>query len=418
MRFLDPLDDESRRGGARSSRVILWLLCALLPAEASAGNYPVSAFSTSLRMPPELVDESSLLFQHPHRAGSTGTRILAYNTSYSSYPPLGFYVPGFTVSTETPAIGVVGSTGAHGVFLLAQPSVLDPNTAKLQIGWGAAWSWLRVGLAARHERNSSESHSMRSFPGSGGVLYETASGYSVTSTVWEVALGLGVGSEKIDFDVALDLVRDEDMIEEYAYALDSLAAAARTDNEPSPHLAARLRARIGGEAEIVVAGRWGRADADLFGTAIDGDTVVHYLVPRTFENWSAGIGVFFSAGQLDWLGISATWEHLEAPDFYYFAVPGKKSLEHVACAFALRQRLWNELWVQAGTVFRYIEPTRESVDPRPSNRSRHEEQQQSFTSDFAWGASYSWKYVDVRTTVSDTVDFDNLFLSLDVIVHP
>ncbi len=369
-------------------------------------------------MPPELVDESSLLFQLPQRAGLTETRIFAYSTSFSAYAPPGFYVPGFSVYTDTPAIGVVGHSGAHGVFLLAQPSVLYSNNALLQLGWGASWSWLRVGLAARHERNNSEYSEVRSSPRPGDTAYTTEYGTSITAEDWEGSIGLGVGSEEFDLDVALDLLRDEDAIEQHVYAVDTLAAAFGTSDELSPHLTARLRARIGMEAEIVVAGRWGRTDGDLHGTAIDRDTVVDYFVPRTYENWSAGIGVFFSAARLDWLGISATWEHLEAPDFDYYTVPGKKTFEHVWCAFSLRQRLWRELWAQAGTAFRYIESTVERDDPRPGSRSRYETQQQTITSDFAWGASYSWKYIDLRTTVSESLDLDGLFVSLDVIVHP
>ncbi len=422
MRFGDPRDNESPCGYATSSRAILWLLCVLLPAHALAGNYPISAFSASLRMPPELVDESSLLFQLPQHAGSKGTRIFAYNAGYSAYAPLGFYVPEFSYYTDTPAMGVVGQTGAHGVFLLAEPSARSmfrsTNNTKLQAGWGASWSWLRVGLAARHERNNSESTDIRTSPGPGGTTYDAEYRNSVTAEVWEGAIGLGVGSENLDLDVSLDLVSDEYAAEQLAYTADTLATNFRTDDDPSPHLTARLRTRVGTETEIVVSGRWGKIDADLNGTAIGADTVVDFSAARSFENWSASIGAFFSAGQLDWLGVSATWEHLEAPEFDYQTIPGKKSLDHVACAFSLRQRLWKQLWAQAGTGFRYIEVTSERHDPRPGTRFLNQTKQQTITGDFAWGASYSWKYVDVRTTVSDTVDFDNLFFAVDVIVHP
>ena len=423
VRFGDSRDNESRRDFMTSSRAIPWLLCVLLPAHALAGNYPMSAFSSSLRMPPELVDESSLLFQLPQQAGSNGTRIFAYNAGFSAYAPLGFYVPEFSpYYTDTPAMGVVGHTGAHGVFLLAQPSVRSTfgstNNTKLQAGWGASWSWLRVGLAARHERQDSESSEVRSSPGPGGTTYDAEYGNSITAEVWEGAIGLGVGSENLDLDVSLDLSSEEYVAEQLAYAADTLATTFRTDDEPSPHLTARLRTQIGAETEIVVSGRWGKTDADLDGTAIGADTVVDFSVARSFENWSASIGAFFSAGQLDWLGVSATWEHLEVPEFDYSTIPGKKSLEHVACAFSLRQRLWRQLWAQAGTAFRYIEVTRELQDPRPGNRDFSESQKQTITGDFAWGASYSWKYVDIRTTVSDTFDINNLFVALDVIVHP
>ncbi|HZM17603.1 MAG TPA: hypothetical protein VFE28_16535 [Candidatus Krumholzibacteria bacterium] len=411
----------SARGHHRLRRRIGLCLGLLLlfPAAGRTGGYPVTAFSTSLRLAPELVDETSLLFQLPQRAGLAGSQVFAVNNFYTPY----YFTSGRGITydlfpySQGPTLGVLGHTHGQSLFLLAQPSVHFAQSTLIQVGWGASWRWLRAGIAARNDHIESENSTIERSV-SNGQAYDYLYASSTTNEIWEGSIGIGVGSEGLGFDVAVDLQRPEEAAEIQVLSSDTLAVHWETDDDLSTQISGRLHARLGDSVEFVAAGSWGELEVDRQGSLAGDDTLFTHLL--SLKSWSAGAMVSFPAGGLDAFFVSGYWEHREIPGSLYFSNTdlGKEERDRASLAFALRQRLWRQLWGQAGIAMYWVKTGSEFRELTTDRDRLTRNGQQSLSGDFAWGVSYSWRYFDTRAAVSETFDLTNLFLSLDVFVHP
>ncbi len=388
----------------------------LVPTVGRTGGYPITAFSTSLRLAPELVDETSLLYQLPQRAGLAGSQVFAVNNFYffPYYGSLGGLFEPFPYSS-VPTLGVLGHTHGQSLFLLTQPSLFYSESTMIQVGWGASWSGLRLGLAARNDRHESETLYSLSRQG-----HENLDTSSTKNELWEGSIGLGVGGDRFGVDVAVDLQRPEETVERQMTGIDTLLLRSETEGDLSTQIAGRFHARFGSSVEVVGAGSWGSLEADLQGVVSMDDTIANYTQPRSLENWSAGLAVSFPAGRLDWFAVSAHWQHREIPSTGYSSVvdSGERKLEQGTLAISLRQQLWKELWGQAGVAARWEETGNETLSQGPTQEYRSRSEERTLRGDFAWGASYAWRYFQARATVSETFDLNDLFVTLDVFVHP
>src|SRR5262245_36059832 len=171
-----------------ASKVAGWMTGALAFAvtDAGAGEFPSTAFSSSLSTLPEYVDEDALLFQFPQRAGVTSSRFFAFGLGSGE------------------ALGVAGNWRSQGFFLLSQPGTLF-GSSLLQGGWGATWRGLRLGVAGRAARTHEETGYLYTFSDRfyGNQLRLDFDG--TERTLWEGSFGLGLGGEQAEVDLALDM---------------------------------------------------------------------------------------------------------------------------------------------------------------------------------------------------------------------
>ncbi len=402
------------RGAAIAAAVLALVaataaVLALAASAADAGEFPNTAFASSMTTRSEYVDEAALLFVFPERAGIAGSRILALDLGGSE------------------ALGAVGSARGHGFFLLSQRSSPLALSSLLQAGWGVAWHGMRLGVAGRAARSQEESGRLFAYynpvPGQPDEYDLGFDGYE--RTLWEGALGLGCGGERVELDVAVDVHAIDAQLTfldlQYGSPFaDTTLVALESVSDPVFGGAGRLRWRLGGAAEMVGAGGWSRFEEDFEGIQYFASDLSNVFLERDLESWFAGLSASFPAGRIDWLAMTGHWRHLE-DDLRNNSSRQQRTTtnEDGVLSIALRQALWRDLWGQAGIAVAYhrFEENSLSVD---SNSRLFESRRSnaSFSEDFAWGVSYVWRNVDLRAAVRETLPISNLFFALDFTVHP
>ncbi|HZM17602.1 MAG TPA: hypothetical protein VFE28_16530 [Candidatus Krumholzibacteria bacterium] len=397
--------------GARrlASRVAGWMTGALAYAatDAGAGEFPITAFSSSLSTLPEYVDEEALLFQFPQRAGVTNTRLFAFGLG----------------SRE--ALGVAGNWGSHGFFLLSQQGTLF-GSSLLQGGWGASWRGLRLGVAGRAARTHDEAGSLYTSqdPFYGNQLTVDFDG--TERTLWEGSFGLGLGGKNAEVDLAVDVtsIQAELTYLHLDYGrppADTTLVHLESTEDLGLGGVARLRWHLGGGVEVVGAGSWHRVEDNYDGLEYIASRLSTVLLEHELESWFAGLSVSFPAGRIDWIAFTAHWQHLE--DGQRNSSARNQSTvtdEDGILSVALRQQLWQDLWGQAGVEIGYSQLERHETRLSSDGQSLQERVSTSSTlsENFAWGVSYVWRNVDLRAAVRETLPISNLFFALDFTVHP
>ena len=386
---------------ARGISTVVLLLLALGCRGAAAVEFPVSAYAASLDTPPELIDPLSLLFRLPQRAALTETQIFVFTTS----------------SDE--ALGALGNTHGQGFFVLAQPHDNPPGST-FHAGWGGGLGALRLGLAGRASRRQEETLRMTTLDAEFQGDYEGAE-----RTLWEGSAGLGIGRDRFEVDVAIDATR-LDATESYVYLqanvpyADTTLVYMESDNDWSHGGSAALRVRLAGDVELAAAGFWSRLETTYTGLDYIQSRLSDIVVERSNERWSAGLCATFPAGVFDWMAVSGRWLSTESEYWdrsaadYNFVTSEQGQL-----SLALRQNLWRELWGHAGVAIAYTRTNNRFEEIRYDGAVyRRDEGSERFTQDFSCGASYSWRNIDLRAAVRETLPLSDLFFALDVVVRP
>lgn len=389
------------RDRALAAAMASLVLQLLGSSSARAVEFPVSAYAASLDTPPELVDPLSLLFRMPQRAALTESQIFV-----------------FTGSSDE-ALGAIGNTHGQGFFLLAQPHVNPPGST-FHAGWGGNLSALRLGLAGRASRRQEESLRMTTREAEFSGDYEGAE-----RTLWEGSIGLGVGRERFEVDATIDATR-LDAKESFVFLeanqpyADTTLVYLESDDDWSYGGAAALRARFGGDVELCAAGFWNRLETTYTGIDYIQSDLSAIEVERCYERWSAGLCAAFPAGMFDWLAVSGRWLSTETEQWDRSAADYRlETFEQGQLSLALRQNMWRDLWGHAGVAVAY---TRSKNHYEEINFDgglwRRDEGSERFSQDFSCGASYSWRNIDLRAAVRETLPLADLFFALDVIVRP
>lgn len=386
---------------------VLFPSCAIVPT-AWAAEYANSALATSLGMAPELVDEMSLLFRLPQRAGLTSSRLFAlFNREY-------YYSPFEQFPTVVSSFGVVAQTHGNSFFLFAQPSSFLGNRTFLQAGWGGTWSIWRAGIAVRGGRTESESSDSRVYHDGRTYGSESSSRFSL----WEGSVGIGVGGEEgAALDAALDVRRPEQEAHALSMQPDTSFSWLESPSDVFYEVVGRLRLPLSSNAALVAVGSWGLMETDLENAVTRQDSLVRHTTAQRLERWSGGALVSFATARIDWLGLSFYWRHEEVPSSVSATSINGDRAEQIVLSVALRQRVWRELQAQGGVHL--LRGKTGSVN-RGFNSSydyTYEDEQETFAGSFTWGLSGTWRRFDGRVALDQRLDLGNLFVALDAVMR-
>jgi hypothetical protein len=365
-----------------------------------AGQVPDNAQSRSLQMRPEFLDDVSLLFLYPQRAGVASSGIVS-----------------FVRDGGIDGLGAVGNTHSNGLFLLLQPGrgTLG-NNSLVQAGWGGSWSGVRFGLAFRGGHDVSEDINRQQFP---PPAAEEFSGDSQNFTRMEGAFGVGVEVDRLELDVEAEITREDITLQFARVDSDTMAASIENTADPFWGTAGRLGIRLTPTAELIAVGSWvDNARQTLEGLQLADSRVSSVRLEQDFERWSAGVAIRFETPRIDLLSLSSHWDRNETPIFQFRSYNGKQRLDTARFGISVQHRLWRELEGRAGLEARYQKSVTELRQDQPG---RYTLSSTATTKDvsqlFAWGVSYEWRNFEVRTSVEQTLDLLNLFVALDLIVE-
>jgi len=387
--------------------VVIALATIALPcAPCWSGQVPDNAQARSLQLRPEFLDDVSLLFLYPQRAGAAASGIVS-----------------FVRDSGIDGLGAVGNTHSNGLFLLTQPGrFLDSSgslgaDALLQAGWGASWNAVRLGLAFRGGHEARDDINIDRYP---PPPAERLYGDSQNLTRLEGAVGVGFETERFQLDLEAELTREDITLQIARVDSDTLAASVENTADPYWGTSGRLGVRISPAIQFIAIGNWVDAHQTLEGLQLVESRVSTLRVEDSFERWSAGLALQFETSRIDQVVVSSHWERNDSPIFQYRGggYTGKLGLDTARAGVSVQHRLWRELHGRAGLQARYQKSVSElrqtALDPYPSTNTTTTK---DLTQLFAWGVSYEWRNFEVRTSVEQTLDLFDLFVALDLIVE-
>lgn len=380
--------------------VVIGLAATALPySPCWSGQVPDNAQARSLQMRPEFLDDVSLIFLYPQRAGGTSGGLVS-----------------FVRDSGVDGLAAIGNAHSNGFFLLTQPGrgVLA-STSLVQAGWGVSWNRARFGLAFRGGHEESEDIRRQESP----QAPEAFSGESENFTRFEGGFGIGVELDRLELDLEAELTREDITLQFARVDSDTLAASVENTADPFLGTSGRLGIRITPAVEIVAVGSWTDAPRQtLEGLQLVENRVSPVRLEHDFERWSAGLAIRFETSRIDAIWISSHWDRNEFPAFQFQSYVAKQALDTARVGASVQHRFWRELEGRAGLEARYQKSVSELREIRPDlYRSSSTSTTKNVSPQFAWGVSYSWRNFEVRTSVEQTLDLFDLFIALDLIVE-
>ena len=409
--------------------VILWaVLAALIVPGAYGGEIPESAFSSSLLVPAELLDQPALVFRFPQRAVEHPKGIFALAIG----------------DTLDSSLGGVFKLGSQTVFVLVQDLSLTSRTTDynssfaeslrlLQTGWAAGVGSLRCGVALRGGLDQWEEEDEDEY------LLTHAEG-----DLDHVEITAGFGLRR--GDLFLDIVGEGMLENEEVVERRSGADTSAYDAESGLRLGGGVITGfpLGSALSLRLAG-------DYQDRRIESDLSVHeryfspsfgrYLVLSSQRHhaekgrtWSAGVLISNRDGaEVHWRGY-AHYRSLRGPVEVSALTQTSHSLIVNTSSFRRRElelgriglsgerELPKGFRLYVGTQVSYEIQRRRWDRDRVSvgyygvsyDQSSRYEEARTVTKQFAWGLSRSWKGLDLTGSLSHTLDFEELLLLVDV----
>ncbi len=392
----------------RCAPVLLLLVFFIHPISSicSAGSVPSSAYSHGQITQPEFLDHVNLVFQFPGRAADSRAEIFTANRSAGSY-----------YGETSYGLGLIGRVGSHGLFLLAQdkPEYYHGGSVIFQGGWGMSWNALRFGLALRGSRKNDDDHRLEY-----EILYpddELRSTYDKRKMV-EGSAGFGIHSDRIDVDIAFELLDQERTIRLIEQDTgDTLETGVVDAGDPSPGIAGRLVFRAGGGKECVVVGGWASTERDLEELNPQGTITTDMISSTEPEKWFCGMALLFPTSTVDRIRLSSMFRTTESISFdsdYRSAIRGDERINRqLSIAAALEHELYPSLLFRAG-VGGYYEKRERSYHYDNGTVGRVEvDREENLRKGFAWGATWRWREIELTGSASTTLSLDYPFLYLD-----
>jgi hypothetical protein len=409
--------------------VILWVvLAALIVPGAYGGEIPESAFSSSLLVPGELLDQPALVFRFPQRAVEHPKGIIALAIG----------------DTLDSSLGGVFKLGSQTVFVLVQDLPLTSRTTDynssfaeslrlLQTGWAAGIGSLRCGVALR-----------------GGLDHweeEDDDDYLLTHAEGnldhvEITAGFGLRWGDLFFDIVGEGMLEGEEVVETRSGADTSAYNAESGLRLG--VGAITGFPLGSALSLRIAG-------DYQDRRVESDLSVHeryyspffgrYLVLSSRRHhaekgrtWSAGVLLSNRRdADIRWRGY-AHYRSLRGPvevlsltqtshsSIVNSASFRRRELELGRIGLSGERELAKGFRLHVGTQVSYEIQRRRSDTDRVSvghyvvsyDQSGEYEEARTVKKQFAWGLSRSWKGLDLTGSLSHTLAFEELLLLVDI----
>ena len=245
--------------------------------------------------------------------------------------------------------------------------------------------------------------------------------YIAEQRLLEGSLGFGIVTERADIDLAIDLVDQRAELDKtYETERDTTFLKADSDGEETWGFAGRGIFRFAGGAELIAFGNWIDPEYRVNGAAGNQEDTLEVATMSESGRWMAGAGVRFPTKYIDQVGITGyyrTTQQSKIIQGYYvssFHIE-KRKVETASIAASLRHGLIRNLQMMAGgrATYEIYELVREGKRTI-QNTEIFAERTETLRTDFSWGASYEWKRLLLLGQVSNVLELDRLFMSLDI----
>jgi hypothetical protein len=373
--------------------------CLLAAAPAPAAEVPASAYSQSLLVPVELLDDDNLVFLFPQHGMELETQIQM--TTIDGFELLG--------------AGATGRFGTQAAMLLASDHQLihADLTTLAQVAWAAGGSRWRAGLAARGTRfeSSFENRTTRN-----GEVRD-AEGRDRILRYSEAALGVGWRGERAFLDIVGEIYREDAEIRSFHTSpFDTFTVDFETNAKIRGRGAARFGIPLSSGTELRGWGSFRQLsnslDAAQFPSVTGAVQIDHYG-----HEWSVALAVVH-ASTTGLARAYARYANVRSP-----AVPDetfgslsveRRKLDVVRGGFSLERPIWWELRFLAG--FHGTFGLGETVTTR--TRSDGDVETFSLTTEqlsneFSWGVQRAIGMFDLTGSLRTDLELTDLFVALD-----
>lgn len=398
---------------------VLALGCAAPPVRA--GNVPASALSLSLGLEPDLLDHPSLIFQFPQAATRFEAQIVGFRTTtvdglpFESKEPDTYFFA-YTGGDEL-GLGGIGRTGPLGFFVLSQrayePAVFSQRSTVLQVGAAAQWRGLRAGAALRGSREREEN--ARTDTGGSSV---SGDGDQQIHDFLEYAFGLGVAVRGASLDVVVELPRQSFQLGTVRVSSDTTALQLSSDAGDAWSAAARLSVPFGGRFEWIAAGGYRENPLDWSGRIYDGSQLRFTHFGTTALDWSVAGALVTTTPYVDRIWVAGSYARRAVPTlnprFNVLSVSDQRNrvaILTISASHTLRPSLSAQLSVRKQYEYLRTDSEELRTDSYLTLRTDRDER---FSDQFAWGLVWDWRRFQFASSVSTTLDIENLLAALDV----
>lgn len=382
----------------------------MAPFAARAGEVPQSALASSLGQDPSLLDSWGLVFLFPQAAVRDDSTALAVGRSVRRSALAA------TTSGSEHSVGAILRRHRWAGFALARViDTLDPypyvRSAEPQFGAAARWRGGRFGAALRGSRDKRESGELSRYR-----TDRNLTGNRNIHNVWAGSFGVGAGIAGMQLDGVLEIVHDEVLVSAAYFGFSDTLAVRLLSEDTSPAGAVRLAVPLG-SARLVLVGRYTRNDFVLEGVQYDGIDIDAVRYASNREEWLVAASATFATRRIDRVTIAASYERRFEPSVAQNSSTlefRERQAKAGRVGVAASQELVTGLWLHASVAKTYVEDTDSYVRLSNVQENRRATIVEHLDDAFAFGASYSWRNLDLDASMRTPLDLTRPFLLLDV----